>query len=70
MTRIVFIWHAAVVPAYRKLLEELYPVSGADLHLIVPRDKRLGGCGHGLVLVSSTHWREWAKDSGAGQGSQ
>ena len=36
MPRIVFIWHAAVFAAYRKLLEELQPVSGADLHLIVP----------------------------------
>jgi glycosyltransferase involved in cell wall biosynthesis len=37
MPRIVFIWHAAVLAPYRKLLEELYEISGADLHLIVPQ---------------------------------
>jgi glycosyltransferase involved in cell wall biosynthesis len=37
MPRIVFIWHAAVLAPYRKLLEELYAISGADLHLIVPQ---------------------------------
>jgi glycosyltransferase involved in cell wall biosynthesis len=37
MPRIAFIWHAAVLASYRKLLEELYDVSGADLHLILPQ---------------------------------
>src|SRR5947208_3007931 len=36
LMRIAFIWHAAVIPAYRKLLEEVHAVSHADLHLIVP----------------------------------
>jgi glycosyltransferase involved in cell wall biosynthesis len=36
MPCVAFIWHAAVLPAYRKLLEEVHAVSGADLHLIVP----------------------------------
>jgi glycosyltransferase involved in cell wall biosynthesis len=37
MPRIVFIWHAAVLAPYRKLLEEVYEISGADLHLILPQ---------------------------------
>jgi glycosyltransferase involved in cell wall biosynthesis len=35
--RIVFVWHAAVFAPYRKLLEELHTISGADLHLLVPQ---------------------------------